>query len=155
MAARVVRFRVNGRPVGQPRHRVGAPRRGSGGKGNRSYVPEDHPVHAWKAQVTLAARAAYGPRPPVVGPLAVDVLFVMPRPKYLGVGGRAWFPRTPDRDNLDKALLDACKNILWADDAQVVDGHVAKVYAASGEEAHADVTVSYAGVVPAEPDCDE
>lgn len=34
----------------------------------------------------------------------------------------------PDRDKLDRALMDACTGILWADDALVVGAYVRKRY---------------------------
>ena len=36
----------------------------------------------------------------------------------------------PDVDNLSKTILDALNGVLWRDDAQVVDLHVTKRYAA-------------------------
>ena len=44
----------------------------------------------------------------------------------------------PDCDNLSKTVLDALTGVLWRDDAQVVDLHVTKHYAA---EAGAVITV--------------
>ena len=36
----------------------------------------------------------------------------------------------PDVDNLSKTILDALNGVLWRDDAQVVDLHITKRYAA-------------------------
>jgi Holliday junction resolvase RusA-like endonuclease len=47
----------------------------------------------------------------------------------------------PDRDNLEKALLDALTGLLWIDDAQVCAGEPRKRYTAPGESPGAVVVV--------------
>lgn len=55
----------------------------------------------------------------------------------------AYFPiGCPDVDNLDKAVYDALKGIIWKDDTQIVAGSHEKFYAALGETPFAYVRVS-------------
>lgn len=85
----------------------------------------------WERDFALVA-LAHLPRHVIEGPLRVDLLFVLPRPKRLlrrkDPDGLIWAPARPDRDNLEKAVLDALQT-AWRDDAQVVCGESLKVYA--------------------------
>ena len=92
----------------------------------------------------MAARAAYD-GPPLDAPLRVDCTFVFPRTKQ-----QIWkskpmprLPHTkkPDRDNCDKAVLDALSGLLWIDDCQVCQGSLEKVIAAGDEQPHVRVRV--------------
>ena len=47
----------------------------------------------------------------------------------------------PDRDNLDKVVLDALTGLLWRDDCQVSDGRLTKMYATGNEEPHVEINV--------------
>ena len=119
-------------PVAQPRPRATV-------RGGRICVYNAAgPVDAFKARVRIAARQAYS-GDLLRGPLRVDSEFVFPRTK-----GQMWkrkpMPRMrhdkkPDRDNLDKAVLDALTGQLWFDDAQVCDGRIQK-WIAAGDELH-------------------
>ncbi|MDP3940598.1 MAG: RusA family crossover junction endodeoxyribonuclease [Deltaproteobacteria bacterium] len=66
------------------------------------------------------------------GPLRVDILAVLQRPQGLlrkrDPEGITWAPKRPDRDNLEKAVLDGL-SACFRDDAQVVAGETIKVYA--------------------------
>lgn len=106
-------------------HAKGRPRAGRG----QVYTPES--TRAWSAQFAMLA-AQHRPAEPLEGPLRVDVLAIRARPVAMRtrafVGGLVWCPRRPDRDNVDKAVLDAMA-AWWHDDAQVCLGVVAKAYA--------------------------
>jgi crossover junction endodeoxyribonuclease RusA len=126
----VITINVPSVPVAQPR-----PRAAIRGRHARVYNAAG-PVDAFKACVRLAAKQAFSGAP-YPGPLRVDAEFVFPRTK-----GETWktkpMPRMrhakkPDRDNLDKAVLDALSGLLWIDDAQVCDGCITK-WIASGDE---------------------
>ena len=139
-----LQFTVYCTPVAQPRVKatirgnhagVYTPKKTSTGKSNG--------VEEYKAAIKKAASQFVGE--PLAGPLRVDLEFVFPRqqtkiwkskpmPRYYHV-------QKPDRDNLDKAVLDALKGILWVDDDQVCDGRSQKWHAAGGEQPHVVVTV--------------
>ncbi len=104
-----------------------------------------HPIAAFKATVRLTAQQQYSGAP-LSGPLRVDIVFVFPRhsnkiwkskpmPRYRHVSN-------PDRDNLDKSVLDALKGTVWVDDAQVCDGRIEKWHAAGDEQPHVDVYIT-------------
>jgi Holliday junction resolvase RusA-like endonuclease len=137
---RLIEFTVPAIPVAQPR-----PRATSIAGRARMYTPTDHPIAAFKASVRLAAASAFS-GPPMAGPLRVDCTFVLPR-----TNAQRWktrpmprLPHTkkPDRDNLDKAVLDALTGLLWADDCQICSGEVTKWIAAGDEQPHVLVRVS-------------
>ena len=145
-----LRITVPAVPVAQPR-----PRASSRGGHTRVHTPtsikqadgsrKPHPILAFKATLKHAAALAYQ-GPPLECPLRVDVTFVMPRPGKLIWKTRA-MPRVPhtikpDRDNLDKAVMDALSGLLWRDDCQVCDGRIVKVIASGAEQPHVEIVVS-------------
>ena len=83
-------------------------------------------------------------RPPMVGPVGVDVRCVLARPKRLtrkaDADGLLWAPKRPDVDNLVKTVLDGCA-AAWGDDAQVVRLTATKVYAERDGAARTDVVI--------------
>lgn len=140
-----IRFIVPGVPVSQPRQRYQIVKPKGKQDFIQNYTPKSHPVNAFKAALQLTARGVYR-GPPLVGPLRVDILFVMPRTQ-----SQVWktkpMPRLPhgkkpDRDNLDKAVLDALTGLLWVDDNQVYDGRITKLIASGDEQPHTVVTVT-------------
>lgn len=50
--------------------------------------------------------------------------------------------KKPDRDNLDKAVLDALTGIFWIDDCQVCDGRIRKRIASGDESEGVFVSIS-------------
>lgn len=123
-----IRFVVLNPPQGQPRAR----------RGRGHYY---QPVTAFYEACQWAARAMR-PQTPYEGPLRVDITFIMPRPKSAPAWKR-WHTATPDRDNLDKGILDAMKKAGWfVDDAQACDGRLRKVLAKPGEASCAVVEVA-------------
>lgn len=112
---------------------------------------QPHPIAEFKAAVKMAARQAYS-GPPLDCPLIVDVTFVFPRP-----AGLFWktkpMPRLPhakkpDRDNCDKAVLDALKGLCWVDDCQACSGRIEKWIASGSEQPHVEVRIeTYAGML--------
>ena len=135
-----IQFIVPVVPVAQPRARATI-------RASHAAVYEassGHAIHAFKASVRLAARDAYQ-GPPLQGPLQVDVLFVLPRPRKL-----LWktkpMPRLrhtikPDRDNLDKGVLDSLRGTMFIDDCQVCCGTIEKWIAAGDEQPFVGVTI--------------
>jgi Holliday junction resolvase RusA-like endonuclease len=95
----------------------------------------------WEADVRYSA-ALVIPREHELwtGAVAVAVMFVMPRPKSLK---EKWAPylKVPDLDKLLRCIGDACTNLVYRDDAQIVFSVQHKRYARPGEGPRALVTV--------------
>ena len=133
---------IPGEPMPSLRARAAATRHGV-----RMYT--DDRVTAAKARISAAVRAAWGPtRPPLPRDTAfsVEVDFVFERPKSVR---RKHHTVKPDRDNLDKLVMDAITRALvnglggpWWDDCQVARGAVCKRYAKPGEAAHVRIVLS-------------
>lgn len=140
-------------PTAQPRQRT----RISGSPGKQfiqNYTPSKSPIADFKAAVKLAARQIHAAAP-LEGPLIVSVAFIFPRPASKPTWikkGTAWFwpwkdgarvPHIvkPDRDNLDKAVLDALKGITFGDDKQACAGTITKWIAADDEQPHVALTI--------------
>lgn len=146
-----LRFVVPGVPVGQPRVKATT----FGGR-TRVYTPstitnqatgerKEHPIVAFKSIVKLAARAAYSGGL-LDGPLKVDVECFFRRPPHM-TWKKKPMPRSPhtskpDRDNVDKAVLDCLKNIVLVDDCQVCDGRIRKWICAGDEAPRTEIVVS-------------
>lgn len=88
------------------------------------------PLKDWRGDVTAAVRTAYGERPPVAGPVAVRLVFALPRPASAPKTRRTWPDgRVGDVDKLARSVLDSLTDAgVWHDDAQVVDLRVVKDY---------------------------
>lgn len=111
------RFFVEGDPKGQPR-----PRRSLLGGVYNPGVAD-----GWKQAVFYEARR-HAPREPLEGPLDVSIDFIFRRPKR-GKKTAVFAAVRPDRDNLDKAVLDALQAAgFFRDDAQVCTGVIRKLY---------------------------
>ena len=144
MTDQTIYIEVRGEPKGQPR-----PRAFSMGGRVRVYNPAT--AEGWKSAIASAA-LPHVPPMPLQGPLRVDVAFVFKRPNaHFGTGKNAavlkatapqFHVAKPDRDNLDKAVLDALTTIgMWHDDAQVAMGTLSKRYARPGELAGATILI--------------
>ena len=99
-------------------------------------------AEAWKGDIAIAVRDLR-PETPHIGPVMLDLTFFFPRPKgHFGNGKNAdklkdWAPlrhlSKPDRDNLDKSVLDCLKTLgFFKDDSQVCAGAIAKFYVTPG-----------------------
>ena len=118
------------------------------GKFTHVYTPKD--ADDWKMIVRNEARRAWNESGEVLqylGPLRVDLTFYFPRPRahfksqssaakaanaplILKPTAPTWHTSKPDRDNSDKAVLDALTNLgIWGDDKQACDGRIRKLYA--------------------------
>ena len=145
-------FFVAGNPAGQPRIKARFT-----GKFTQIYTPStivkdgfrrEHPATTWKEQIRDAAREQIKSALVWVqwsGPLRVDLTFYLPRPKShfrsngeLKPTAPKWHTAKPDRDNCDKLVLDTLTNLgFWADDKQVCDGRIRKLYAPFPANPHA------------------
>jgi Holliday junction resolvase RusA-like endonuclease len=140
---------VHGTPAPQGSKRyLGRP----GGKG--VMVESSSKLAPWRADIRDAAMRALDGVPTSAyweRPLAVGILFTLPRPKghYLPANSRRAAPELrpdapkhpagkPDTDKLLRAVLDALTSLVWRDDAQVVDILTRKIY---GERPGVEITV--------------
>ena len=109
-----------------------------------SRVVDDNPVslERWRGDVREAARRAWAGKALLDGPVAIDLVFWLPRPKsHYFTGRRAGVIRPdapkyqavkPDRDKLDRAVLDALTAVVFTDDSRAADGRTRKLYADDG-----------------------
>lgn len=140
----VVEFTVRGEavPQGSPRAFIvgkGTDRERaqvvSGAKGKGSH---GNPLAKWRANVAKAAADAMGDRPPVTGPVALELVFTMRRPashhvandrsRPLRANAPVWCDKRPDVGKLARAVEDSLSSVVYLDDAQVVDLHPTKPY---------------------------
>lgn len=134
-SAHEVEFQVAGDPVPQPR-----PRHVVIGGRPVSFVPREHPIHAYREAIALAAQAAGVKQ--LAGPLVVEVEAVFGRPPshLLKSGavrnGAPMIPR-PDWDNIAKGVCDA----ILDQDSVIAKGSCEKRYAVAGEQPHTKVLV--------------
>jgi len=128
-----LQFFVPGIPKAQPRPRAFFNRRVG-----QARVYDAGTAEGWKGAVAAAASACR-PSRPLDGPLRLDIVFAMPRPRAHYRTGRfvnelrpdapQHHAQKPDRDNLEKAVMDALTQIgFWRDDGQVCTGFVSKVW---------------------------
>ena len=108
--------------------------------------PEDdtHPIHAYRAAIKRVANNAYRGELRK-DPLTIRIDAVFSRPKNL-IWKTKPMPRvlrgkTPDFDNVAKAVCDALTGIVWEDDRFVHCNGVYRWTAAGAEEAHTRVIV--------------
>lgn len=119
---------VPGRPLAKARPRAFVTKAGTVGH---------YPEARADAFETVVANAAAAVVPKVLeGPVQVDIVAIMPRPKRLmrkaDKPGFIWAPTRPDADNIRKAVLDGLQRTVLRDDATVVKGGTAKVYHEKG-----------------------
>jgi Holliday junction resolvase RusA-like endonuclease len=145
---RVVFFDVLGEPKPTPRGRAV-----NAGKHARIYTPAT--ADAWKHDVragALDAIAGLGGwkliAPGVAAEVYLGFRFERPRSHFrtgrfsgmLKPGAPSHHTQTPDKDNLEKAVLDALTEfddmppLFWCDDCQVDDGRTSKRWADPGEK---------------------
>lgn len=100
------------------------------------YDDNDKLLRPYRKAVAEAARAAWGGREPLEGPVALVGEFRFVRPKSVR---RAHMTVKPDKDKLERAICDALTEAgVWRGDQQVVVSRTEKVYA---EEAGVHMSV--------------
>ncbi len=139
-------LRIDGIPRAQPRAR-------SRGKFPGVYDPGT--ANDWKS-IVRAAFAPWRPDTLLDEPLKIDIDWYFARPKTFNrrtreaYGGKSKdIPKgsvlhssKPDRDNADKAVLDALQDLgYYRDDALVCDGHLRKFYHGEGGRPGARVRI--------------
>jgi Holliday junction resolvase RusA-like endonuclease len=120
----VIEIVLLGAPRGKERPRLT--------KAGQVYTPEK--TRNYEGALKYAAQQVMGDRPPVAGPLTLDMRVVMPIspswPKKRQEAARAGLERPtkkPDWDNFGK-VIDALNLVVWIDDGQIVQGSVSKFY---------------------------
>ena len=119
-----LRFVVPGKPVAKARARTGH---------GFAYTPKQ--TASYEAWVKLCASQEMQSRPLLEGPLRVHIVCSLAIPqswskkKQRAAAAGEIKPTTrPDADNVEKAIWDACKGIVWKDDSQVVEWSGVKAY---------------------------
>lgn len=97
-----------------------------------AYTPKK--TAEYESALRYAAGETMASRPPLEGPLVVDILIEKeipvswPEKKKAAARLRALLPANkPDFDNYAK-MVDALNLIVWVDDGQIVDARIRKVY---------------------------
>jgi crossover junction endodeoxyribonuclease RusA len=127
---RRVSFFVPTKPVTQGNHRVMPNGR----------IKETSKGHAeWRAGVCVLARHAMRGEAPLGGPIFVEMLFYLPKPKK---PKHAQPITKPDLSKLVRAVEDSLSKIVIGDDSQIVCLNVRKVYALPSQEPGCRVIVS-------------
>ena len=106
-------FRVEGRPIAQPRHSIS--KKGKKGKKGHAYYPDPRGNYkAWREAVQWAALSAMRGREPTEEQLELVLFALSPDRKY------------GDLSNIRKLIEDALQGIVYVKDRQIVDdeGHV-------------------------------
>ena len=124
-----VAFTIDGPPVYKDRPRLST-------FGDRATIHSTSRNVKDEARIAEIAGAAFGRRDPWTGPvrLTVTAVFAIPQSwpkKYqtaLADGAMIYHDQKPDKDNIEKIVMDACNRVLWRDDSQVVIGAVLKRY---------------------------
>jgi len=110
-------------------------------------------LKSWQVLVSEAASTALHALPPAERGLLVDgvrltVAFHLPRPQSLPRKVTA-HTKAPDIDKCVRGLADALTQVVFRDDAQIVDLVAMKRYALPGEPPFVDVRVEpSAGILP-------
>lgn len=131
-SAAVLTFALTGTPAPQGSKSY----KGQSRSGRAIMVESSKSLKPWRTEVTkaitVALRTTAAPTAagwPLLGPVGIDLVFTVPRPKSAPKTRRTWPIVKPDVDKLARAVLDAGTFAgLWGDDSQVVDLHPFKVY---------------------------
>lgn len=107
-------------------------------------VESSKKLKPWRQQVTDTALALNVPPLPDGAPVAMVADFYFARPRSVSIKKRRAMTVKPDVDKLLRAIFDSCKGVLYADDANVVDAHPRKHYAALGEPERVEIQIQEA-----------
>ena len=127
----MIEFKVEGRPVPQPRPRVYRTATG------KSKAVNSRQSINYKRIVKYAALSEMNKQRLTMTdrPLAMRLTFVFAPPKSYTKkkieavkSGELRYTKKPDLDNLAKAILDACNNTVYKDDSQIITLSINKEY---------------------------
>jgi Holliday junction resolvase RusA-like endonuclease len=132
--AKTITFIVRGTPIPKGRGRASLAGKAGDNQAQGIYVHTPQKTKNYEHNVKSAAKAAYKGEL-ITGAISVSCEFRMPIPeswaagkKAAAAGGMIYHTSKPDRDNLEKAVFDACNGTIWKDDSQVVAGEPTKIY---------------------------
>ncbi len=107
-------------------------------KGRARITDDCKKSRSWKTDVNQVAADAWGDQPLLIGPVYLQVVFFIQRPKsHYGTGKNAatlkasspeYHTSKPDATKLLRAVEDALTGVCWRDDAQVCVQKVMKRY---------------------------
>ena len=133
----IVTFEVEGDPVPKSRPRFAR-------RGNFVQTYTDAKTIDYETHVAMKARQAIGASEPLQGALTVFLYlrYTIPasyskKRKEACLRG-VEYPKKVDIDNVYKSITDAMQGIVYANDSQIVEAHITKVYA---ETAGANIMV--------------
>ncbi|WP_025899071.1 RusA family crossover junction endodeoxyribonuclease [Sneathiella glossodoripedis] len=109
---------------------VPQPWRRAGKNGKRHYT--DAKSDAYRKTIAWHMKSQLGSFKCTTQPVRLDLEFRFPIPKSWPKYKRENPPRhtsRPDKDNLEKGVMDALNGIVWKDDAQIDVGETKKMYA--------------------------
>jgi len=120
--------------------------------GHRRIIDANPKAADWKRQVAQVVGHAFDGNRLLEGPLRLQLVFYRPRPaNHYGTGrnqgqvktSAPWYPITrPDAGKLARGVEDALTGIIWADDSQIVDERLFKLY---GSPARVEITIREMG----------
>lgn len=99
--------------------------------GRAQLVEDNERTKPWRDRVWGAAVDQLGSGwTPIAGPVRLDAVFTMPKPKSAPKRRRTWPAKKPDLSKLIRAVEDSLTDAgVWGDDGQVVEyGRVLKAY---------------------------
>ena len=129
----MISFVVPGTPVGK-----GRPKFARRGAFTVAYTPEK--TASYENLVKVKAEEAMIGYDLIIGAVAVSIQMLITPPaswsqkkQREALAGDIFPTSKPDCDNVLKGLMDACNEIVWKDDKQVVDVVLSKRYALKAE----------------------
>lgn len=143
---KAIAFRIPGEPKGKGRPRASAGiRPGPDGKPVafvRMHTPDD--TRKAEARVRDAFKKAHPSHSPWTGAVQINFTAVFETPKSFNralreaaARGDLYAIKKPDKDNIEKLIVDALNGIAWADDSQVMGGGIKRY----GSPARIDVSL--------------
>lgn len=139
MTPRSVTFTVWGRP----QQKGSARQIPIGGKAGAPMLitSDNKSLKAWEACVRAAAQQVAGDVF-FMDAVALEVVFVFPRPKSVSERKRREMTTAPDLSKLVRGVEDAITKVLWTDDALVTRIVAAKTYGPPDRPGHAVITIT-------------
>jgi Holliday junction resolvase RusA-like endonuclease len=133
----VVRIVVYGSPAPQGSKSFKGTFVGKDGRTHGIMAESSKKVRPWRSDVKDAALLVRNGAPPLDGPLAVRMIFTVPKPASSPKRRRVFPMRKPDVSKLARSTEDALTDAgIWTDDARVVEyERLAKVFPGEDREA--------------------